>query len=515
MITEPITLTSEKIRELFLQKPRRTVVPAPEGRFLLHVPALNDGKGPIYTPNVKDMNIRLTGGTTGEIDILRSESGTQAIQTDGTQVIVINKIDEHVGLALSSKYNAIVKKHGTLSREAIEEFLTYARGFSFDSETGKAHVATPRVGFNPDIYFQAVSAAKKLHCNPADPGLDLRKNEGPLVAGRYIKVPATTTGIFIDSPFTYRNQTFEHGAMIQISGPNEQDQRSVSFIDPTDINQCYTAIDGSPLVDTSGKILLPHYSINPNNEVTTMATTYSFTEQDVLPLEATKVKIDSSRVYIKPKAAIFSGADMATFINETDKVTQKLEAADGVIINAFNYSSANSDYTEKANKFRDAIEAAHAKANTIPELIAAIQGVYSDLQLGTPDIYTSTRAKMKLDGLEGVTKDVVLKTADAEVLRITAPSDTLQLLRESEHRDEAQTYAGDMFVQITDRGSKYQKVRGIHPNFAATAYKDLEGKPLDLNTVPTYEAAAIAVHPQGVAGGTAEVASSQPQKQVG
>lgn len=508
-----VQLTQPDIERLFKAVPRQVVIPAPEGRFLLQIPKFDDGLGPIRIPNVKDLLIRLTGGTQGSVDLLRCESEPQAIKTDGTQVIVINKIDKHIGIALTSKLEELQKRDGGLTRAAISEFLTYASGYHYDPETGKAKLAAARIGFNPDIYHQSIGSAQKLHYDPNARFADLHE-QAMLPPGRYIKKPVPTTAVYIDSPIAYKNQTFAHGVILQMSMA-ENGKRSISFIDPTDIDQCYTWIDGTSLLNDESRVQLPHYTINHQHEIAAMGTTHIFTPDDVRTLETIGVNTQSSRVYIKPDKRFFGDAEKVNFWNEADQVTQSLDMQDGVIICAFNYRKKNDDYEQKAKRFHDGVQAAHAEATSFDDLIARVSSLYRTLDIGTPDIYTSTREKMKLQGLEGVNNEVVVKEGKAELLRIIAPEDELRFHRNSEHRDADQVYASEMFVQVTDRGTKYEKMRGIQSQFAASAYEMPDGTAMELRNIPTYSAEYVK-GPQGVAQGTAEAVSvGVPAKQVG
>jgi hypothetical protein len=505
--TPMVKLTRQDIEKLFLPLPRQVVIPAPEGRFLLHVPKFDDGLGPIRTPNVKHLVIDMEGGREGTVDLKRCESEPQAVKTDGTQVIVINKIDKYAALALQAKLEDLEEEHGGRTRTAIEKFMNYVRGFEFNPETGKAKLAVERIGFNPDIYFQSLGIAQKLHYSPKDRFRDLMETPEAIPAGRYVKKPVPTTAVYIDTPVAYENQTFNNGVMLQISTAGENGRRSISFIDPSDIEQCYTWLDGKSLVDESGNVQLPHYKISPELEVQTDSKTHAYSKGDVQDLESIKVKTQSSRIYIKPDARFFEGKEEVSFWNEADQVNQKLKADDGVIIAAFNYRVKNDDYQLKADKFQRGVEKAHSEAKNFEDLIKKVSALYRDLDIGTPDIYTSTREKMKLTGLEGVSNKVAVKEGQAELVRISAPGDVLRFYSNSEHRGAAQTYAGEMFVQITDRGNeKYEKFRGVQSQFAAMAYETEAGKPLFIDHIPSHPAASLA-GPEGVAKGTAEAMS--------
>ena len=511
--TDFVKLTRNDIERLFLPLPRQVMIPSPEGRFLLHVQNLDDGKGPIHTPNVKHLTIDMEGGREGNVELVRCESEPQQVKTDGSHVIVINKIDKHVALALGSKFADLEQEHGGRTRQAIEKFLTYVRGFEFDPSTGKAKLAISRAGFNPDIYFQLLEVAQKLHYDPKDRASDLRDQGNTLSVARYVKKPIATTGVFIDSPIEYYNQQFKHGALLQLSSPGKDGRRSISFIDPSDILDCYTWINGDPLVDEHKKILLPHYKINQNHEIEALTNTQILTPDDVKSLDTIHVQTQSSRVYVKPDARFFDGKDEITFQNEADHVIQKLDAKDGVLICAFNYRKKNDDYQLKADKFLHGIQDAHASAKDFDELIKKISALYRDLDIGTPDIYTSTREKMKLQNLEGVKDEVIVKHGDAELLRIVTPGDVTKFERTSDHRDAQQTYTGEAFIQITDRGTKYEKFRGVQSQFAASAYEAKDGRQLLLHDVPSYTM-EYAKGPEGMAAGTGQTKTFELKRQV-
>jgi uridine kinase len=504
---EIVKLNRDDIEGLFLHQLRQLVIPSPEGRFLLHVPKLNDGFGNILIPNVKHMVIDMEGGRDGTVELKRCESDLQEINTDGKQVIVINKIDRHVAVALQSKLEEIEEECGGRTRDAIMKFLAYASGFEFNPETGKAKLSSSRIGFNPDIYYQNIIIAKKLHYNPKDSHSNLQEQVGMLPAERYVKKPVVTTALFIDSPVEYENQKFKNGAMLQISSLGLNGEHSISLIDPSDIKDCYTLLNGEPLIDKENKIHLPYYKINQQKGVKIMSKIHTLTPADVINLETIHVQNQSSRVYVKPDAKFFNGNDEVSFLNEADQVTQRLDGGDGVMICAFNYRVNNDDYKEKSDKFLKGIEAAHKEANNMPELVNKISALYNDLDIGTPDIYTSTREKMKLEGLDGVNKEVVVKEGKAELIRISAQEgDTIRFKRNSQHRDSYQTYQGEAFIQITDRGSRYEKTRGIQPQFAASAYEIEGGGKLEINNVPNYSIESLEKEgPEGMLAGTGKL----------
>ena len=276
---------------------------------------------------------------------------------------------------------------------------------------------------------------------------------------------------------------------------------------------CYTWINGDPLVDEHKKILLPHYKINQNHEIEALTNTQILTPDDVKSLDTIHVQTQSSRVYVKPDARFFDGKDEITFQNEADHVIQKLDAKDGVLICAFNYRKKNDDYQLKADKFLHGIQDAHASAKDFDELIKKISALYRDLDIGTPDIYTSTREKMKLQNLEGVKDEVIVKHGDAELLRIVTPGDVTKFERTSDHRDAQQTYTGEAFIQITDRGTKYEKFRGVQSQFAASAYEAKDGRQLLLHDVPSYTM-EYAKGPEGMAAGTGQTKTFELKRQV-
>jgi len=352
-------------------------------------------------------------------------------------------------------------------------------------------LAASRIGFNADIYFQDLTTSQILHYDPTRRFDDLRQHGDCLPPGRYIKKPVATTVVMVDTPIRYGNQEFAKGAVLQISSPGRNGRRSISWIDPSDVLDCYTWLSGQPLVDENGRINLPRYIVHNPRKVIAMTNTHVVTPEDVKGLETIQVQTQSSRVYVKPNGRFFEGADSATFLNEADQVTQKLVAQDGVVICAFNYRTSNDDYQTKADAFLTGINKAHEEANNFPDFIARVSELYRIHDVGTPDIYTSTREKMKLQGLEGVQQKVAVKTGQAELLRIVAPEDVIIFERASEHRGERQIYAGECIVQITDRDTKYEQLRGIQPVFAASAYETRDGKSLQIKDVPTSNIAQV------------------------
>src|SRR5579884_3555303 len=140
----------------------KPVTPVPDGRFIIPVPNFDDGKSPILMPNVKELDARLRGSG-GTARVIELEASPQIIPTDGTNVIVINRVDEFVAQALSSKLdNLIENANGELTRGVLEEFIGYARGYSYDAETRKI-TFRENAGFRNDVYNMPTSEFKKKY----------------------------------------------------------------------------------------------------------------------------------------------------------------------------------------------------------------------------------------------------------------------------------------------------------------------------------------------------------------
>ena len=265
MKKEPPLLDREQLRAFLKRRKLLPVKAAQEGRFIIPVPDFKDGKGPLLMPNIKELAAKMRGSE-GSVDSIELEAGPQKIPADGTNVIVINRVDEFVQQALALKLQYLMDSaHGELTRDVLNEFIGYARGYTYDGETQKIKFAR-NIGFRNDVYNMTNAELKKRYVlfNRQDISLEEFRDE-KLRPGYYVKKPLEGLGAYITGPFRAQiaeaaggaMQEFDHGAMVNV--PDDPSSR-LTFIHLTDINTCYTHRNGWPLVDGNGLHDLPVFS---------------------------------------------------------------------------------------------------------------------------------------------------------------------------------------------------------------------------------------------------------------
>lgn len=237
-----------RFRTVLKGKALAEVQAAPEGRFILPVPALDDGEGPILAPNIKEL-LALMRGSEGKVRALKLEAGPQKIPADGTNIIVINRVDEFVQFALLKKLESILKEtNGKITRKALNKFMCYARGYDYLAETQEI-IFEPNAGFHNDVYNMPVTEFRKRYEAHNKPGAPLLET---VTAGYYVKKPLHSHAYFVKGSFSVRvapeagetMQEFDKGAMVNLP---DDDTMPLSFIHPTDIDTCYRMPDGGPL----------------------------------------------------------------------------------------------------------------------------------------------------------------------------------------------------------------------------------------------------------------------------
>lgn len=254
------------IKQAISGLPLHDVVAAPEGRFILPVPDLKDGKGPLLAPNIKELEARLHGSE-GHVQALKLEANPQKIPADGSNVIVINRVDEFVQLALKAKLQDLVLHTGDITRQVITDFMSYARGYSYNPEK-QIITFTKGAGFHNDVYNMPLDEFKKRYVSFTSVKMPLDgKPDAAITAGYYVKKPLASKAAFISGKFAVRlgahaggaMQEFDKGAMINL--PDDA-SLPLTFIHPTDIDICYRKPDGSSLIDKNGAPTLPVYNVS-------------------------------------------------------------------------------------------------------------------------------------------------------------------------------------------------------------------------------------------------------------
>ena len=230
---------------------------AEEGRFILNIPDFGDGKGPVLLPNVKELEAKMRGSD-GTVNAVELEAGPQEIPADGTNVIVINRVDRFVQRALSEKLEDLTDEaNGKFTRDVLDKFIGYARGYTYDPERQTITFAR-NAGFRNDVYNMPLAEFKKRYTRYSRPHLSLEKVEDSDIRhGYYVKKPLPGYGAYLTGAFQAQVsaasgttvQNFQHGAMVNLPA---DPSLAISFIHKTDINTCYIMLNGWPLVDPDG-----------------------------------------------------------------------------------------------------------------------------------------------------------------------------------------------------------------------------------------------------------------------
>ncbi len=271
MKKDPPLLDRTLLRAFLKRHKTFPVKAAPEGRFVIPIPDFHDGKGPLLMPNVKELSAKMRGSE-GTVETIELEAGPQKIPTDGTNVLIINRVDEFVQEALNKKLQYLIDSaHGELTRGVLMDFIGYARGYTYDGDTGKVTFCR-NAGFRNDVYNMTNGELKKRYLLYSRQDLSLEEfRDEKLRPGYYIKKPLESQAAYIAGPFSAKvaeaaggtQQEFEHGAMVNIPDDPEM---PLTFIHMTDINTCYTHRNGWPLVDENGHHPLPVYEAMKTQE---------------------------------------------------------------------------------------------------------------------------------------------------------------------------------------------------------------------------------------------------------
>lgn len=266
MNKETPLLDREKLRA-FLERSKDALLPVKasmEGRFILNVPDFGDGKGPILLPNIKELEAKMRGSE-GEVHAIELEAGPQEIPADGTNLIVINRVDRFIQRALTEKLEYLIDgANGEFTRGVLEEFMGYARGYTYDAAK-KTVTFSRNAGFHNDVYNMPVGEFKKKYVRHSRPDLSLEEVKDQNIRhGYYVKKPLPGYGAYLTGKFSVQVsenaggtiQEFSHGAMVYL--PEDPDL-PISFIHATDINTCYTMVNGWPVVDSDGNDAMPRF----------------------------------------------------------------------------------------------------------------------------------------------------------------------------------------------------------------------------------------------------------------
>ncbi|MDD9900450.1 MAG: hypothetical protein OXT65_05690, partial [Alphaproteobacteria bacterium] len=240
---------------------------AEEGRFIIYLPDFADGKGPVLLPNIKEMEAKMRGSD-GEVKSIELEAGPQCIPADGTNVIVINRVDPFVQMALSAKLTHLIDSaNGEFTRDVLDKFMSYARGYSYDPDTQTITFAR-NVGFRNDVYNMSVKEFKARYMRHGRPDLSLEKvKDHNIRSGYYIKKPLEGCALYLQGKFSVQlpvvsggaMQEFQHGAMVNLP---DDPSLPISFIHVSDINTCYTKQNGWQIVDSDGQHRLPIFGVD-------------------------------------------------------------------------------------------------------------------------------------------------------------------------------------------------------------------------------------------------------------
>ncbi|MDX1974195.1 MAG: hypothetical protein SFT92_00810 [Rickettsiales bacterium] len=234
------------------------------GRFIIPIPKLEDGLGPLELPNAKEVESVIKSGAFGSAILSATLEGfPQVVPTDGSQIVVINDITRHEAIALQSIYDAILEEHGgKMDRNNLMEFIHLATGIAYDPQTRSINLVPDNIGIRGDVYNMSMQTFKERHNRYGSDGdLTTVPNE-QIKTGYYQKKQIPAQGFTISGGFKRRTesgteQIFPEKAMIALASDG-----LVSAIHHNDITVSYEGADGSTLVDANTQaIKLPNYPV--------------------------------------------------------------------------------------------------------------------------------------------------------------------------------------------------------------------------------------------------------------
>jgi len=232
-------------------------------RFVVPIPDLQDGGGPLKLANPKELDMVVRSGSLPDtLKGVTLEGFPQIIPTDGTNVVIINNVTPRQARAIQGLYDDIVAENGgKITRQGMLEFFQTATGISYDELTNSVQLIKDNIGIHGDVYNQPIATFLDRHVNVS--------TGAPLVAsdvqvGYFEKKPSVTRGFFINGKFRHQVgpeaggtvQHFDNGAMVAIGSDGR-----VSLIHPNDVDVCYRNPDKSSLWKEPGKIGLPTYNV--------------------------------------------------------------------------------------------------------------------------------------------------------------------------------------------------------------------------------------------------------------
>lgn len=180
---------------------------------------------------------------------------------------MINRVDRFVQRALAEKLEDLIDSaNGEFTRDVLELFMGYARGYTYDA-TRQTVTFARNAGFRNDVYNMPVAEFRKRYVRYNRPDLSLEKvKDGNIRHGYYVKKNLPGYGAYLTGKFRVpvsdgsgsTIQEFRYGAMVYLP---ENPDLPISFIHPADINACYTMANGWPIVDSDGKDGLPRFDV--------------------------------------------------------------------------------------------------------------------------------------------------------------------------------------------------------------------------------------------------------------
>jgi len=256
-------LSDETLKAFATTQVAQTVMPVRTGRFIVPIPHLNDGDGPLELPNAKELESIIKSGSLGSrIMSATLEGFPQIVPVDGTEIVLINNITPRQARALQVTYDDIVaEKNGQMDRQGLMEFFGAATGIAYDPVSKTIQYIPDNIGIRGDLYNMSMQVFKDRH-NPYGTETDLRTvADDKIPAGHYQKSRSpvkafTISGGFIRKAESGTEQTFPDTAMVAIGSDG-----LVSAIHCNDITVCYETPEGKSLIDKAEKIQLPTYPV--------------------------------------------------------------------------------------------------------------------------------------------------------------------------------------------------------------------------------------------------------------
>jgi hypothetical protein len=263
-----LPIISASTLQVFAAKhPVKQVIPADTGRFVIPIPALQDGLGRLRLPNLKSMKaIIRSGGFGSKILEATLEGSPQLVPTDGTYAVIINNVSDLQAVAMQAVYDEIrIRRGGRMDRAGIIKFIETASGISYVHHGEGQDIVRyvdKNIGVHGDVFEVTRETFRLRNSRPGEQFNLAHVKDDAIQPGFYRKYANIKADAFvIDGGFIFQNpsgtkQNFTEPALITIGSDG-----IVSAIHDYDINISYRHPDKKPLAHEDGTIDAPRYPV--------------------------------------------------------------------------------------------------------------------------------------------------------------------------------------------------------------------------------------------------------------